>query len=192
MMSQPVDVLCTADEFKALRCAYTGEPYDVYMLVVPGQPPKFHAPNAYSPSQPFETAEKAYRMWNRVDGVEGLKSGRPITCAYTGEMLAAASDRDGHWLTGGFDPRMFHSRADFLRYATMRDGKPVRDSGDSRIEVAPVDWTPVKKREIDTEPTDEAVKIAAGVLQKHKAELPSQAVTTVSMSVPSAKKGKKR
>lgn len=189
---QPIDVLCTADEFKALRCPYTGKPYDVYMLVVPGQAPKFHAPDAYSPSQPFESAEKAYRMWNRVDGVEGLKTGRPIICAYTGEMLAAASDRDGHWLVGGFDPRVFHSRADFLRLATMRDGKAVRDAEDSRVEATPVDMTPVKKRQIDTDPTDEAVKIAADVLQQHKADLPTQASTTVSMSVSASKKGKKK
>lgn len=190
----PVDVLCTAEEFKALRCPYTGKQLEVYMLVVPGQPPKFHAPEAYSPAQPYRTPETAYRMWNRENGIEGVKTGLPITCAYTGKVLAAASSREGHYFTGAFDPRMFWSREDFLRLASSRAGvSKYGAETPSRVEAVPPDMTPVKPREIDTDPTDEALKIAEGVLKKHEADLPPQASVTVSMAAaPAAKKGKKR
>lgn len=186
----PIDVICTADEFKSLRCPYTGEPLEVRMLIFPGQPPKFHAPDAYSPSQPFPTAETAYRKWNRENGIEGVKTGLPITCAYTGKMLAAASDREGCYFTGGFDPRLFYTRDEFLRLATSRNGKTDYVPSGERVEAVPPDMTPAKpRREEATEPTDESVKIAADVLQQHKDVLPKQARTTVSMSV---RKGTKK
>ena len=187
----PIDVICTADEFKSLKCPYTGVPLEVRMLVVPGQPPRFHAPEAYSPSQPFPTAGTAYRKWNRENGIEGMKTGLPITCAYTGKMLAAASDREGYYFTGGFDPRLFYTRDEFLRLATSRAGKTDYVPSTGRVEAVPPDMTPSKPRHVESaEPTDESVKIAADVLQKHKDELPKQASTTVSMNV--RKKGSKK
>lgn len=162
------------------------------MLVIPGQPPKFHAPEAYSPAQPYRTPETAYRMWNRENGIEGVKTGLPITCAYTGKMLAAASSREGHYFTGAFDPRMFWSREDFLRLASSRNGVSKYEAEpSSRVEAVAPDMTPSKPRRIDTDPTDEALKIAEGVLEKHKADLPSQARTTVSMSAPKKSAPKK-
>ena len=190
-MANPIDVLCTAPEFKALTCPYTGKPLEVYMLIFPGRAPMFHAPDAYAPAIPFPSVELAYRRWNRVGGIEGLKSDKPITCAYTGKVLAAASSPDGHYFTGGFDPRMFYPREEFLKLASSRDGVSAHEAGPSeRIEAAPPDMKPVKPREFDTDPTDEALHIAADVLQKHKDILPTQASTTVSMSVPH-KTGKK-
>lgn len=183
MLTEPVDVVCTAPEFKALRCPYTGDPLEVRMLVVPGSPPRFHAPDAYSPAIPRPTPDEAYRLWNRVDGVEGLKSGKPVTCAYTGKVLSATSGPDGHAFAGGFDPRMFHSREDFLRLASSRDGVTSWEGTDARVEAVPPDMSPEKPRDIDTDPTDEALHIAEGVLRKHRDDLPPQASTTVSMSV---------
>lgn len=191
--ARPVDVLCTAEEFKSLRCPYTGNPLEVRMLVVPGQPPRFHAPGAYSPAERYPTPEDAYRMWNRVDGVEGLKTGRPITCAYTGAVLAAVRDREGCGFSGAFDPRMFWTREEFLRKATMRDGKGPAASADARIEASAPGMEPLKPlkpRRFDTDPTDEALHIAESVLAKHRDILPKQASTTVSMSVSPARGGK--
>lgn len=183
MSTEPVDVVCTADEFKDLRCPYTGEPLEVRMLIVPGQPPRFHAPSAYSPAEPCSSPEEAYRRWNRVDGVEGLKSDTPVVCAYTGAPLSPAHCPDGYFFNGGFDPRMFHSREDFLRLASSRGGVSSWSGTDSRVEAVPPDMTPEKPREIDTDPTDEALHIAEKVLEKHRDDLPPQASTTVSMSM---------
>lgn len=185
MTTQPVDVLCTAEEFKKLRCPYTGRPLEVRMLIVPGQPPRFHSPGAYSPAIRYPTPDEAYRMWNRVDGVEGLKTGQPIKCAYTGAVLAAVHDGEGHGFSGAFDPRMFWTRAEFLRKAAMRGGTPPSPDAhtDSRVEASPPDMKPSKPREFDTDPTDEALRIAGSVLEKNKSILPRQASTTVSMSV---------
>lgn len=182
MLTEPVDVVCTAPEFKALRCPYTGDPLEVRMLVVPGSPPRFHAPDAYSPAIPRPTPDEAYRLWNRVDGVEGLKSDTPVVCAYTGVPLSPAHCPDGYFFNGGFDPRMFHSREGFLRLASSRGGVSPRSGADSRVEAVPPDMTPEKPRKTDTDPTDEALHIAEKVLEKHRDDLPPQASTTVSMS----------
>lgn len=191
MATEPVDVLCSAPEFRALRCAYTGEPLEVYMLVRPGSQPLYHAPRAYSPSVPFPTAEQAYRAWNRVDGVEGVKTGTPIVCAYTGKVLAAAKTSDGHFFRGGFDPRMFHSRDDFLRLATSRGGESARPSG-GRVEAVRGGSRPSRARpSAPSGPSDEAVDIAASVLQRHRDDLPAQASSTVSMSVPGGRGAKR-
>lgn len=181
---QPIDVKCNAPEFRDLTCPYTGKPLEVYMLVTPGCSPKFHVPNPpYTIAQPYETAEKAYEMWNRVNGVGGLKAGQPITCAFTGKALTVHKCSSGYYYSGGFDPRMFYSRETFLKKITARDGvSPYDNADESRIEAVPPDNKPIYKREFDTDPTDDALHLAEQVLQKHKDELPSQASTTISMA----------
>lgn len=189
---QPIDVKCNAYEFRDLKCPYTGAPLEVYMLVTPGRAPLFHVPNPpYTVAQPYATAEEAYDKWNRINNIGGLKTGKPITCAYTGAFLSICKCDQGYYYTGGYDPRMFYDRATFLKKITARDGvSPYDEVEETRVEAVPPDTTPIFKREYDTDPTDEALHIAADALQKHKDILPKQASTTVSMSVNKSKKKK--
>lgn len=189
---QSTDIKCTSHEFTNLTCPYTGKPLEVYMLVTPGRAPLFHVPNPpYTVAQPYESAEKAYEQWNRVDGVGGLKTGKPVTCAYSGALLSVKRSDYGYYYEGGYDPRMFYERATFLKKITARDGVSPYDSAeDTRIEAPPPDSEPIFKREFDTDPSDDALKIAADTLQKHKDELPTQASVTVSMAVNKKGKGK--
>lgn len=194
MAVQPLDILCTAEEFRSLVCPYTGRPLQVYMLIVPGQRPMFHAPEAYAPAIPYESKETSYRMWNRKNGVEGLKSDTPIVCAYTGEPLRPMSDPHGFWYSGGFDPRRFYPREDFLRLASSRNGVSPREVEEpTRIEASAPDMKPVFPHRIDKpELSDEAIHIAEKAVATVKDILPTQASTTVSMSVSSKRVRSKR
>lgn len=115
-------VRCTGQAFSGLTDPYTGEPLVVVMTSNPTGIPKFSAPDAYSPSRRYPTPEDRYAAWCRSEGIDGARSGEPIVCAYTGEQLVPKSDEYGFFFEGGFDPRRFHGRAEFLYYASMRAG----------------------------------------------------------------------
>jgi hypothetical protein len=82
----------------------------------------FTCPDTYSTAAPAETTEKLYDLWSRINGVSGFKSGKPIKCAYTGEFLSPSTSFGKPCYEGGFDPRRFYTREEFLYYAWMRDG----------------------------------------------------------------------
>lgn len=114
----------TSLDFTSLKNPYTGELMEVYMLVAPSGEVRFSAPETYSPGDVFDTPEACYRKWNRVNGIEGPKQGSLILCAYTGEPLSLVkSTFGGYRYLGGFDPRMLHTREEFLYYANMRNGE---------------------------------------------------------------------
>lgn len=115
----------TSDAFSKLRNPYTGEPMVVQMTVLPGREPLFNCPDTYSTGDSmYPTKEECIAAWDRKDGIAGLRTGQPVRCAYTGEILSVESTGFGWHFTGGFDPHLFYSRDEFLRLATMRDGKP--------------------------------------------------------------------
>ena len=116
----------TTELFRNLTNPYTGRPMEVVMVVNPGRDPLFTSPDTYSTDDTFPTREECIAAWDRKDGISGLKKGRPITCAYTGEPLKLVSCVDGWRFAGGFNPHMFFSRDEFLRLAGMRDGTPRR------------------------------------------------------------------
>ena len=195
MDEKPSYVLCTAPEFRKLKCPYTGDPLVVYMRIAPGRRPLFHAPQAFTPGQDFPTPEALYRAWNRRDGVEGARSGMPVVCAYTGEMLSLVRDETGCHYAGGFDPRRFRERGEFLRLASSRAGMATLDPGPDDARVEPGRERPdVRARSTASdEPSEEGVRLAADVLEKHKDLLPAQASSTVSLSVaPKGRSGNKR
>lgn len=113
---------CSGPRFGELKNPYTGEKILVKMSVSKTGRVKFFAPDTYSPAQFFKTAKEAYRHWNRVNGVEGMKDRKVITCAYTGKPMSLEHTTEGYHYVGGVDLRMFYDRGMFLYYATMRNG----------------------------------------------------------------------
>ena len=114
----------TSEAFANLKNPYTGEPLAVQMTVVPGRDPMFSCPDTYSTADVCPSKEECIAAWDRKNGVSGLRTNKPIRCAYTGEALALVKTALGWRFSGGFDPHMFYSRDEFLRLATMRDGVP--------------------------------------------------------------------
>lgn len=115
-------VTCTGRAFRGLRDPYTGEPLVVKMVALRTGEARFFAPGAYSPRERFATRAEAHARWMTAEGIEGVRRGQPIVCAYTGERLVPAHDAAGFYFDGGFDPRVPRSRDEFLYYATMRGG----------------------------------------------------------------------
>ena len=166
---------CTGEAFRGIADPYTGEPLRVKMLVTKSSP-RFFAPAAYSPCVRYGTAKAAYDAWARKDGIAGARKGREIRCAYTGELLTPMHDETGYWFDGGFDPRRFWSREEFLRYARMRDGEsPVPAGPADRVLPARTEPVPLARA---AEPGQEALDIAASVAAR--AGIPRK--TAVSMS----------
>ena len=123
-MSTAMTTKVTSDAFAKLKNPYTGEPLAVQMTVVPGRDPMFSCPDTYSTADVYPSKEECIAAWDRKGGVSGLRTNQPIRCAYTGEALVLVKTALGWRFSGGFDPHMFYSRDEFLRLATMMDGKP--------------------------------------------------------------------
>lgn len=180
---------CTAKQFRDIRNPYTGKRMVVMLKTTVKGEVKFFCPDTYSTSDRQPTAELAYRRWNRVNGVEGGKEGRPVVCAYTGKPLVLRHDEDGYWYEGGFNPRLMYSRADFLRFATARGSIAPCAQPPSRVVHAP---TPERTRRRGHAPelTDEAVAAAEKVVEGMKGVAEVGTGAPVSMHVPSS--GKRR
>lgn len=119
-MNQSVKV--TAKAFADLVNPYTGLPVEVMMMTTKTGVPKFYAPKTYSTHQYFGSRAAAYAAWCRSLGIDDVRKGQPVVCAYTGEPLRLVKDEYGFHYEGGFDPRRFYTRAEFLYFATMRNG----------------------------------------------------------------------
>lgn len=115
-------VVCSGPRFESLVNPYTGEPVKTVMTVSSDGIVRFRAPDTYSPAQLFPTAHDAYRAYNRTLGTEGLRTGKPIVCAYTGAPMHLEKTPDGYRYVGGFDPRMFYDRETYLHFSSMVDG----------------------------------------------------------------------
>ena len=187
---------CSGPRFDSLKNPYTGEPLHPRMSVSSGGRILFFAPDTYTPAQPFPSARDAYRAWNRVDGVEGLKDGRPVTCAYTGKAMHLVHDGLGYRYEGGYDPRLLLGRQAFLYYASMRDGRSEYPppGPESRVDKPAAagrtqDCTAARHvEEHKAEVTEEAVKTAEEIMKKHKDDV--EPSSTVSMAVPDKSRSK--
>ncbi len=186
---------CTGPTFDGLENPYTGKPLGAKMSVTKTGRMRFFAPDTYSTSDFYPTAKDAYRAWNRANGVEGLKDGQPIVCAYTGDPLKLVHSEDGWRYEGGFDPHLLRTRAEFLRLATMRGGVATRDAAPETRVDAPArrgQVTAGMRRHVEetkAELGEDSVKAAEAILLKHKGDVEQSG--TVSMHVPSRKKGRK-
>jgi len=184
-MSQTVT--CTGSAFKGLTDPYTGKPMVVKMLSTKNGVPKFFAPQTYSTYTRFGSKKVAYDNWAKSEGIEGARDGQPIVCAYTGKQLVPKHDETGYYFDGGFDPRKFYTREEFLYYATMRNGvsKYDKPGEPSKVEVV--------KEKPDRQITSHEAPMLEGSLEiaedaMKKSGFAPQKKTKVSMSV-SAKKG---
>ena len=184
---------CDGVDFDGLTNPYDGERLAVKMLVCPGGRTLFAAPGAYAPAV-YRAASSvdAYRMWDRVDGKEGLKSaqGAPVVCAWTGEPLSMKRTERGWALLGGFDPTVFRPRDEFLYYAWMRGGSSPRPKPGPAVRAEqPARSGRVTARhragveERAAKLDEDSVKAAEGIMKQVGAG-PSP---TVSMHVPSRK-----
>lgn len=165
MATKPIT--CTGAAFAGLRNPYTGGPLVVKMIVRKDAEPLFFAPDTYDTASRRPTSKAAYDDWNRVDGVFGLRgTGRPV-CAYTGEPLQYKSDEDSTWLVGGFNPTHMHKRDEFLRLASMRDGKPTREVAplSQRVEPVKPDPAPISKSH-EVQVTDAAMSEVGKLVKK--------------------------
>lgn len=171
------EVTVTSKEFDGIINPYTGQIIKVKMIVGCGPEPLFHAVDTYSTADLCQTTSELYRLWSRVDGREGLRSGQP-KCAYTGEALSV-QEVDGQFrFTGGFDPRVLMTREEFIYFATMRDGKTTRPTPapsvrvTKPVEVAKPSASQITHAEsVTPTATQESVEMAATAIEKHKDEL---------------------
>lgn len=187
--------VCSGPRFESLVNPYTGERIATVMSVAGGRI-RFRAPDTYSTSDYFPTAEDAYRHYNRVNGTEGLRSGKPIVCAYTGRPLTLEHDEYGYRYSGGFNPKLFYTRDEWMYYASMRGGSTryPMPGGDPSPRVTrpvrPVITASARRHaeEMRTELTDDAVKLAEKTMAELRDKgLVTKGSSTVSMSVPKGK-----
>ena len=164
---------CSGPRFGTIKNPYTGETMRVKMCTLPNGAVKYFVPDTYSPTEVFPTAEEAYRHWNRVNGVEGLKSGKPLVCAYTGKALTVVKTDDGYHYEGGFNTHLMYDRPVFLYYVTMRNGKSEypKPEPDVRVEKPQVrgEITAGMRKHADemkTELTDDGIATAESALKQ--------------------------
>lgn len=180
---------CSGPRFGAMKNPYTGEIIRVKMSTSSTGAIRFFAPDTYSPTNVYPTAKEAYRNWNRVNGVEGVKDGKPIVCAYTGRPLHLVKTDDGFCYEGGFNIHLMYDRPTFLHFATMRDGvsEYPEPSPEERVG-APAPKGRITKRqakhadEMKTELTEEGVRTAEGIMKELKGKFGIEGSSTVSMA----------
>lgn len=178
----------TSKDFTGLVNPYTGEPMTVFMLTGNG-PVKFTCPKTFSTADLAGSDSELYDRWNRVNGVSGLKTGKPIACAYTGELLTPVTRFGQKCYSGGFDPHLFYSRSEFLHYAWMRDGvsKFPKPGPESRVKAPENEGEVTEKQKKHAEASaasldDEKIHMIEKSVSKFKDTL--EGSSTVSMSVP--------
>lgn len=161
-------VPCTGAAFRGLTDPYDGSGLEVVMTVGRGAP-LFAAPRAKSPATRYPTAEERDAAWRR-----------PLVCAYTGGALTPVSDDYGHSFSGGFDPRVFRPREEFLYYATMRGGRSAYASPSASPQVASVRAKP--DRQVLAHPVetrDEAMDFAEQAMKDARYSPPRKTRVTV-------------
>lgn len=159
-------IVCTGDAFRGLVNPYTGQPMKVVMVVRPDAVPLYFAPDTYDTASEQPSARAAFENWNRVDGVGGLR--RELRCAYTGELLKPAHGGQNHWFEGGFNPTRLHTRHEFLKFATMRDGTVDPRYADPPSAVKPVAEEPPMSKAHAVETTDAAAEAVESLVSKRK------------------------
>lgn len=181
---------CTSEEFAGLTNPYTGEPLRVKMVIAQGGVVFFHDPDTYSTTQPFGSVAEAHRQWSRVDGVFGCRpDGEPAKCAYTGELL---TPRDDGSYSGGFDPTVFHTREEFLYFATMRDGKSKYPAPGTtpRTRVISVAEKPPMSATHEPGYVDGALEAAGDALAASGVDLPRRCTVVSGATLGKRRKGK--
>lgn len=173
-----MNVVVTSHEFDGLVNPYTKEPISVKMVVGCGPEPLFHSDETFSTSDLQPSTKDLYRLWSRIEGREGLRTGLP-KCAYTGEPLTV-EEFDGKFrFIGGFDPRVLRTRDEFLYFATMRDGVSSfpKPGVTERVVKSDIEATASRSQKSHADSvtpgvSQDSIEIAAGLIDRHKGELP--------------------
>jgi len=160
----------------------------VVMMNVSPSGVTFFSPDTYSTYERLPTPEACYRKWNRVNDIEGGRTGKPLKCAYTGDDLSVVHTEFGCYFRGGFDPHMFYTREEFLYYATMRGGVskyPKPDGKTCRVSTGPrkAHVTDAMVRHAEKEAPkldDDKIHMVENALKPHRDIIPGS--STVSMS----------
>ena len=182
---------CDGVDFDGLRNPYTGKRVRTKMLVMPDGRALFGAPGEYSPGvHPCATSQEAFRLWDRVDGREGLRAAAgPVVCAWTGEPLRPRKTDRGWTLEGGFDPSQFRPREEYLHFMKMRGGRsprPLPAEAVRATQPAPEPRvTAAHRRGVEeraAKPDEDTARAAADALKAAGAKSP-----TVGMHVPSGR-----
>ena len=172
-------IKCRGKDFRDLTNPYTGEPVVTEMIVGSDGTCLFGAPDTFSTDQWFATPKGAYDAWARSEGIDGARVGEEIRCAYSGAVLTLERSELGCRYAGGFDPRRFRPRHEYLNGITMRNGVPTRPAYSPSDPVeAVMHRAPVEHHEIEMD--DVHQKIARGALEKSGVDLPKK--TRVSMA----------
>ena len=163
-----LNVPATQIYLRHLKCAYTGKPVQVRMVSVGEAPPQYFSPDAFDPSDVFETSAELFAQLGTRDGVRGAaKGGAELVCPYTGvQMTVQKVPPCGFHAVGGFHP--MHPMTDpieFARAMLMRNGVVPKD--------APKKTPPPKaslrtEAEADENPAklgDDALKASEGILK---------------------------
>lgn len=187
---------CDGVDFDGLKNPYDGERLAVKMLVCPDGRTLFAAPGAYAPAVfRAKSSVEAYRMWDRVDGKEGLRTAqyKAVVCAWTGEPLTMTRTERGWALSGGFDPTVFRPRDEFLYYAEMRMGSSPRPKPGSAARVEQPARAGKVTRRHRQGVEERAAKLDEDSVKAGEKILKAVGVTqspTVSMHVPARKRGR--
>lgn len=159
-------IRCTGRDFVGITNPYTSEPVVTEMIVGKDGTCLFGAPDTYSPAVWCKTKEEAYDKWCREEGIEGARKGAKIACAFSGAELVVEENAElGVRYVGGFDPRVFRPRHEYLNGITMRGGKLTRPEVKPEVRAAPVVHKAFSEHH-EIEVNDEHMKIARATLEK--------------------------
>lgn len=183
-------IKCTGRDFIGITNPYTGEPVVTEMIVGKDGACLFGAPDTYSPAAWRKTKEEAYALWCREEGIEDVRKGQKIVCAFSGAELVLEEDPDlGFRYSGGFDPRIFRKRHEYLNGITMRGGKLTRpEYVETPHVMRPGHTVYVTHREIQVD--DEHMRRAEQAM--HDANFSPEKKTRVSMSQTTKKGGRRK
>lgn len=194
---------CSGPRFESLKNPFTGLTVRTKMSIATNGRIRFFAPDEYSPAKFFPSAREAYRQYNRVEGVEGLRAGQHIVCPYTGRPLSLEHTDDGYRYVGGFNPGLLVTREEWLYQASMRNGVSAYPKPEgSEARVAPVsrraEITEAARKHADemkTELSDEALERAENTLRTLKTrgfDIGASETVSMSSAPPKGKKGSRK
>lgn len=117
---------CFDPALRHVKDPYTGKEMKFKLMLRDGLHPLLFAPDAFSPGQIFDSAQKAFDALHRRDGMYGALGPRDaVVCPYTGKpMQLMPVEGLGYRWEGGFDPTVpLYSASEFIDLVRTRNGK---------------------------------------------------------------------
>jgi hypothetical protein len=183
----PLNVPASQTYLRNLKCAYTGKPIKVLMVSAGEAPPRYFSPDAFDPSDVFETSAELFAQLGTRDGIRGAaKNGAELVCPYTGEQMSVQKvPACGFQAVGGFHPMApMDDPIEFARAMMTRNGVAPKDAPKK---------SPPPKASLRTEAeTDESpAKLGDAALMASEGILKNTAPGKMTLTVPGrARQGK--